>query len=122
MRAEQLQAFICEGLSSPCAVQGGYGGDVAPKIRQLLKQQKLAVGFGGSGGMDSPVGWVGTESGLPGGKEIWSTGGTDGTAKDSEVWMPKACDTPLQMGVSPTRPPCPMSVFPRARALSRNPS
>ena len=36
--------------------------------------------------MDSPVGWVGTESGLPGGKEIWSTGGTDGTAKDSEVW------------------------------------
>ena len=49
VRAEQLQAFICEGLSSPCAAQGGYGGDVAPKIRQLLKQQKMAVGFGGSG-------------------------------------------------------------------------
>ena len=61
--------------------------------------------------MDSPVGWVGTESGLPGGKEIWSTGGTDGTAKDSEVWMPKACDTTLQMGVSRNAPPCPIRVF-----------
>ena len=54
MRAEQLQAFIWVAqmnsrVSTPCAVQGGYGGDVAPKIRQLLKQQKMAVGFGGSG-------------------------------------------------------------------------
>ena len=45
---------------------GGYGGDVGPAIRKLIQTQKLAVGFGGAGVIGSPVGWVGTESGLPG--------------------------------------------------------
>ena len=48
--------------------------------------------------MDSPIGWVGTESGLPGGEEIWSTGGMDASASASSQWMPKACDTTLQIG------------------------
>ena len=70
---------------------GGYGGDVGPAIKKLIQKQKLAVGFGGSGVMDSPVGWVGTESGLPGGREIWTGKGPGG-------WMPIACDTTLQTG------------------------
>jgi hypothetical protein len=53
---------------------GGYGGDVGPTIKRLIRNQMQAVGFGGSGVMSSPVGWVGTESGLPGGREIWSIG------------------------------------------------
>ena len=39
---------------------GGYGGDVGPAIKKLIQHQKLAVGFGGAGVIDSPVGWVGT--------------------------------------------------------------
>lgn len=77
---------------------GGYGGDVGPAIKRLITRQKEAVGFGGSGVMDSPVGWIGTESGLPGGAPIWSTGSTKLGDPDSTVWMPKACDTTLQTG------------------------
>jgi alpha-L-fucosidase len=74
---------------------GGYGGDVGPAIKKLIQNQKLAVGFGGAGVIDSPVGWVGTESGLPGGREIWSIGNT---APTQSTWQPVACDTTLQIG------------------------
>ena len=54
---------ITRPFSSPQWFDGGYGGDMAAGIKTIIAQQKLAVGFGGSGVMDSPVGWVGTESG-----------------------------------------------------------
>ena len=47
--------------------------------------------------MDSPVGWVGTESGLPGGREIWSVPPGAGSGAGGS-WMPVACDTTLQIG------------------------
>ena len=55
-------------------------------IAKLLQQQKLAVGFGGSGVMDSPVGWIGTESGEPGFQHIWSTDGAGAGDPNSPVW------------------------------------
>ena len=53
------------------------------------------MGLGGAGVIASPVGWVGTESGLPGGREIWSIGNT---APTQSTWQPVACDTTLQIG------------------------
>lgn len=35
---------------------GGYGGDMKEQIQKLLLNQPNAVGFGGSGVMQSPVG------------------------------------------------------------------
>eukprot|EP00041_Stephanoeca_diplocostata_P020989 m.480671 g.480671 ORF g.480671 m.480671 type:complete len:634 (-) comp21709_c0_seq4:260-2161(-) len=76
---------------------GGYGGDVQAQIEKLLVKQPDAVGFGGYGVMPSPVGWVGTESGLPGGDVLWSTGLSDHGDPTSTIWEPKCCDTTLQM-------------------------
>ena len=77
---------------------GGYGGDMGAGIAKLLKGQTEAVGFGGLGVMPSPVGWIGTESGLPGEAETWSTGSSHHGDPNSPVWMPKAADTTLQTG------------------------
>ena len=96
-------ALICRPLHRggrrptryPRRFDGGYGGDVGPAIKKMIQNQKLAVGFGGAGVIDSPVGWVGTESGLPGGREIWSIGNKAPTAS---TWQPIACDTTLQIG------------------------
>jgi hypothetical protein len=62
--------------------------------------------------MDSPVGWVGTESGMPGAPHIWSTGGNGAGDPSSSSWMPKCCDTTSVMNrigfgapyLEPTRP------------------
>ena len=71
---------------------------MATGIAKLLEGQREAVGFGGLGVMPSPVGWIGTESGLPGGAEIWSTGDGHHGDPTSPVWIPKAADTTLQTG------------------------
>jgi hypothetical protein len=77
---------------------GGYGGSMAAGIAKLLKLQTEAVGFGGLGVMPSPVGWIGTESGEPGGAEIWSTGSSGHGDSTSKQWIPKCADTTLQTG------------------------
>ena len=89
--------FPLRPISFPQWFDGGYGGDMAAGIKTIIAQQKLAVGFGGSGVMDSPVGWVGTESGMPGAPHIWSTGGNGVGDPASTTWMPKCCDTTLQV-------------------------
>eukprot|EP00037_Helgoeca_nana_P011787 m.105977 g.105977 ORF g.105977 m.105977 type:complete len:306 (-) comp21053_c0_seq3:145-1062(-) len=77
---------------------GGYGGNLAPTITKMLLKQPNAVGFGGLGVTPNPVGWVGTESGMPGGDELWSTGTGDHGDPTSPTWCPKCCDTTLQLG------------------------
>lgn len=51
---------VADGQLGEIWFDGGYGGDVGPAIKKLIQPQKLAVGFGGAGVIDSPVGWVGT--------------------------------------------------------------
>lgn len=78
---------------------GGYTSDMKDKITALLQEkQPDAVAFGGFGVSKSPVCWVGTESGVPPGDEIW-TQGTDNTGDPtSQDVCPKGCDTTLQEG------------------------
>ena len=75
---------------------GGYTSDMKSEIQGLLqKYQSQAACFGGYGVSSNPVGWVGTESGFPGG-EIWSTGTSGRGDPNSTVFCPKGCDTTLQ--------------------------
>ena len=84
---------------------------MAAGIKQAIKKQPTAVGFGGEGVMPGRgLGWTGTESGHPDCPEgIWSTGGFTPSPKpnptgkppecgspNSTVWAPQTSDTTLQ--------------------------
>ena len=77
---------------------GGYTQDMKENLTKLLlRLQPSAAGFGGFGISSSPIAWVGTESGHPGGNGIWSTGCEFGRGDpDSSLFCPKGVDTTLQ--------------------------
>ena len=77
---------------------GGYTQDMKDDLTKLLvRLQPNAAGFGGFGISSSPIAWVGTESGHPGGNGIWSTGCKFGRGNpDSSLFCPKGVDTTLQ--------------------------
>ena len=82
---------------------GGYTSDMKAELQKLLAtHQPNAVGFGGLGISENPVGWIGTESGhpdCPGG--IWSlTSSSNPNCGDptGSAYYPKTCDTTLQNG------------------------
>ena len=78
---------------------GGYTTEVKHNITRLLrKYQPNAAVWNGFGISKSPLIWIGTESGHPGGDGIWSTGSHWGNGDpDSAVFCPKGVDTTLQV-------------------------
>lgn len=86
------------GSLSEIWFDGGYTSDMKKNLTALLARlQPNASTFEGLGVGPSPVCWVGTETGLPGG-EIWSTGASQRGDPESSVFCPKCCDTTLQTG------------------------
>ena len=79
---------------------GGYTTSTLDRLKSMLEElQPDAAVWRGEGITKSSVAWIGTESGFPGGDDIWSTGcdvsGNTGHPYSPE-WCPKGCDTTLQ--------------------------
>ena len=77
---------------------GGYTADMKDSLRTLLSDlQPNAAGWNGIGISKSPLLWVGTESGHPGGDGIWSNGCKKGKGDpNGKLFCPKGVDTTLQ--------------------------